>query len=436
MFFFGYVFYVGGDQRQTTNARVIHVKIQSCLDLLDALVMLRPHSANPLASGASMLMWPSTTILLSPTPHIENHRLTPAQFSKSKPATKIQLIRPSIGQNSSSTWKKSGFPLLLGLSILGQKKYPNSTIKLLLELNHLTHTSKPTSSIPKLVITKFAFWNAQNCNITIDLTFKEWCNQAQKIQTVIPSRHQIAQLVASGRRAELSDLHRQWHLKDLTPLDYSQNYHIQEKMTRIQNSLQSMTSFDREKHLESIKQLLEDLASLIDIQLPKGSQATKGQPTAAAKKLKNTEPRSPSGFEFQPKKCKLQVKEEIKSQLKEEEKTQHQPSSSLKPLILLQRFLQWLKITLTIYSTSRRMETVDSEQFLMQWSFFQNLKHTDAKIWVDNNKPCGINHWMSMPTTGLLLVELQYFFPSSSGPNNNPPIFLALTSFCGIEDGG
>ena len=80
-------------------------------------------------------------------------------------------------------------------------------------------------------------------------------------------------------------------------------------------------------------------------------------------------------------------------------------------------------------------------KFYLNQRFFHNLEHTAEQIWVENNKPCGINHWMSMPTTGHLLVELynrpvfyfssawsQSFFPSSTSPNNNPPIFLALTS--------
>ena len=62
------------------------------------------------------------------------------------------------------------------------------------------------------------------------------------------------------------------------------------------------------------------------------------------------------------------------------------------------------------------------------------------QIQVDNDKPCGIDHWMSMPSTGHILVEVynrpvfyfchswsQSLFPSTCGPNDNPPIFLALT---------
>jgi len=109
-------------------------------------------------------------------------------------------------------------------------------------------------------------------------------------------------------------------MQDLTPLDYSQPSHTQERISRIQSSLQSMTPLDREKHLDAIERLLEGSASLVDIQLPKGAQTTRGRP--AAKKLQKTEPRDPSGFEYvQPKKPKLQVKEDNKTQVKEEKKT-------------------------------------------------------------------------------------------------------------------
>ena len=101
-------------------------------------------------------------------------------------------------------------------------------------------------------------------------------------------------------------------MQDLTPLDYSQTFHTQQLIARIQSSLQSMTPLDREKHLDSIKQLLEGLELLIDIQVPKGAQITQGQP--ASKKIQKTEPCKPPGFEYvQPKKPKWQVKEENKT---------------------------------------------------------------------------------------------------------------------------
>ena len=88
-----------------------------------------------------------------------------------------------------------------------------------------------------------------------------------------------------------------------------------------------MTPSDRKKHLDSIKWLLEGLALLVDIQLPKGAQTTRGWP--AVKKLQKTEPRDPSGFEYdQPKKPKLQVKEDNNTQVKAEKKTWIQPSHS------------------------------------------------------------------------------------------------------------
>ncbi|KNZ51741.1 hypothetical protein VP01_3831g1 [Puccinia sorghi] len=99
--------------------------------------------------------------------------------------------------------------------------------------------------------------------------------------------------------------------------DYSQTSPNQERITRIQNLLQSMTPLDREKRLDSIKQLLE------------GTQTTWGRPTAAEKKPPITESCNPSGFEYaKPNKSKLQGKEEEKTQMKEEKKTRTQPSCS------------------------------------------------------------------------------------------------------------
>ncbi|KNZ54000.1 uncharacterized protein VP01_307g4 [Puccinia sorghi] len=231
-------------------------------------------------------------------------------------------------------------------------------------------------------IINFALQTAQNCYMTIDHTSKEWCNQAQMVRTGMPCSHKIAQLLVSGRRVEPSDFHRQWHLKCSE--------------------------------------------SIVDIQLPQGAQTTRLQPTSAAKEPQNTEPCDPSGFEYvQPKKPKLQVKEEKKNQLKEEEKTQTQPtcSSSIKK------------------QPSKEIAHAIEHDFYLGQGFFHKLENTAAQIWVDNKKTCGISHWISMPTTGNLLVELYnrpvfYFssswsqssFPSSTSPNNNPPIFLALTS--------
>ena len=116
-------------------------------------------------------------------------------------------------------------------------------------------------------------------------------------------------------------------MQDLTPLDYSQTSPTQESISRIQSSIQRMTPLDREKHLDAIERLLEGSASLVDIELPKGAQNTRGQP--AAKKLQKTEPCNPYGFEYvQPKKPKFQVKEDNNTQVKEEKKTRIQPSCS------------------------------------------------------------------------------------------------------------
>ncbi|KNZ49998.1 hypothetical protein VP01_4653g2 [Puccinia sorghi] len=44
--------------------------------------------------------------------------------------------------------------------------------------------------------------------------------------------------------------------------------------------------------------------------------------------------------------------------------------------------------------------------FYLGQGFFHKLENTAAQFWEDNNKPCQISHWMSMPTTGHLLVEM------------------------------
>ena len=78
--------------------------------------------------------------------------------------------------------------------------------------------------------------------------------------------------------------------------------------------------------------------------------------------------------------------------------------------------------------------------FSLTQGFFHHLDTTARQIRVEHDGPCDIDHWMSMPTTGHILVEVydrpvfyfshawsQSFFHSSSGPNKNPPIFMALT---------
>jgi len=81
-----------------------------------------------------------------------------------------------------------------------------------------------------------------------------------------------------------------------------------------------MNPSDQQKHLDSINWLLEGAADLVDIQLPKGAQTSRGQPSGAPKKLQKTKPCDPSQFEYfqPPKKAKVQ----------EEKKTRIQPSQS------------------------------------------------------------------------------------------------------------
>ncbi|KNZ54838.1 hypothetical protein VP01_2837g1, partial [Puccinia sorghi] len=93
----------------------------------------------------------------------------------------------STTQNSSSTWKNSGFPLLLAglpevvkLITLALKEQHH-------ELKSLFHQQK-INSLQNInsnfatwhsKITNFALWTAQNLYVTIELTSKEQCHQAQ-----------------------------------------------------------------------------------------------------------------------------------------------------------------------------------------------------------------------------------------------------------------
>ncbi|KNZ44436.1 hypothetical protein VP01_916g6 [Puccinia sorghi] len=101
-------------------------------------------------------------------------------------------------------------------------KLPNWVVDKILKPSKPTHKAEGCTSLQNIKsifstyhgkITNFALWTAHNCYVTIYLTSKEWCNQAQTAQTGIPSRHQIVQLLASGWRVEPSDCHSRWHLK-------------------------------------------------------------------------------------------------------------------------------------------------------------------------------------------------------------------------------
>ncbi|KNZ49283.1 hypothetical protein VP01_510g20 [Puccinia sorghi] len=115
-------------------------------------------------------------------------------------------------------------------------------------------------------------------------------------------------------------------------------------------------------------------------------------------------------------------------------------SLPLKPLILLQRCLQWLKIRLTRYlivcsrSLHQNLEGTlqqypGSIQFLLGSRLLAktlmygctNLGGKQQTLW-NQSLDEHANHWP--PSCG----ASQSLFPSSTSPNNNPPIFLALTS--------
>ncbi|KNZ61469.1 hypothetical protein VP01_1396g6 [Puccinia sorghi] len=92
---------------------------------------------------------------------------------------------------SSSTWKNSGFPLLLA----GFHKAVKLITLALKEKHHkiksFFHQKKVTS--------------LQNINSIFAIS--------QKLKTVILCRHKIAQFLASGQQVEPSDFNMQWHLK-------------------------------------------------------------------------------------------------------------------------------------------------------------------------------------------------------------------------------
>ncbi|KNZ54776.1 uncharacterized protein VP01_2857g4 [Puccinia sorghi] len=65
------------------------------------------------------------------------------------------------------------------------------------------------------------------------------------------------------------------------------------------------------------------------------------------------------------------------------------------------------------------------------------ISRVAQRIHVEELGPCDIYHWMSMPTTDHIMAEVynrpvfyygkswsQKFFPSTTLPNKNPPIFI------------
>ncbi|KNZ44209.1 hypothetical protein VP01_940g4 [Puccinia sorghi] len=79
-------------------------------------------------------------------------------------------------------------------------------------------------------------------------------------------------------------------------------------------------------------------------------------------------------------------------------------------------------------------------EFYLNQGFVDEIEKVPQRIDIEKLGPCDIAHWMSMPTTGNLMSEVynwpvfyygkywsQTFFPSTTLPKNNPPIFLGLT---------
>ncbi|KNZ50598.1 hypothetical protein VP01_4333g1, partial [Puccinia sorghi] len=81
-----------------------------------------------------------------------------------------------------------------------------------------------------------------------------------------------------------------------------------------------------------------------------------------------------------------------------------------------------------------------SIRILLNQGFLNEIEKVAERIDVDKSGPCDISDWMRMPTSGNLMAEVynmpvfyygkycsQTFFPSTTLPNKNPPIFLDLT---------
>ncbi|KNZ46773.1 hypothetical protein VP01_6976g1 [Puccinia sorghi] len=57
-------------------------------------------------------------------------------------------------------------------------------------------------------------------------------------------------------------------------------------------------------------------------------------------------------------------------------------------------------------------------EFYLNKGLLDEINRVVHRIHVEELGCCDIDHWMSMPTTA--------FFPSTTLPNNNPPIFIGL----------
>ena len=82
----------------------------------------------------------------------------------------------------------------------------------------------------------------------------------------------------------------------------------------------------------------------------------------------------------------------------------------------------------------------EQQEFYLNQGFLDKTDRVKQRILFEDPGPCNMDHWMSMPTTGHLMAEVydrpvfyygkswsQTFFPSTTLPNNNPPIFIGLT---------
>ncbi|KNZ47852.1 hypothetical protein VP01_6095g1, partial [Puccinia sorghi] len=103
--------------------------------------------------------------------------------------------------------------------------------------------------------------------------------------------------------------------QDLKPLNYSHEDEAQDKISRINTSLEKMNPCKQEVHLDLIYQLLEDSKSLVDLKLPKVTQNTCGLPSAASKKKINlkAEHCKHTQFEKMLRKCVASEKNDQKS---------------------------------------------------------------------------------------------------------------------------
>jgi len=210
--------------------------------------------------------------------------------------------------------------------------------------------------------------------------------------------------------------------------------------------------------------------------LPKGAQTTRGRPSAASKKKNlRTEPREPSQFErIQPKRIASEKKDQDSKKIKVEP-TRKLPVRSTQKIPSLLEAPQYLRhFPPMIHQYIEKILDVEADghcgfrviawalgrgqdafmdvrkeiyrdltgqsKFYLDQGFLDEIDRVAWRIRFEDSGPCDIDHWMSMPTTGHLMAEVydrpvfyygrswsQTFFPLTTPPNNNPPIFIGLT---------